>query len=133
MSARPSFSPLNLIAMKQKVGQADADTIALPLLAHLDGAKRGRGSVGCHQFLTLHLIIAVAIASQIGARKFYDQGVAAYAALEKSAARPTKELDLTTGEYKVIRAAFASYLCALPQLEIATMYKASQHAARVMA
>lgn len=127
------LNPLDLIAFKQKVGLADAETIALPLLIHFDGAHRGHGSVDCHQFLTLHLIIASAIASKTGLRQFHNDTLAAYQALVKAAERPTKELDLTTDEYRLMRKAFTTYLRVLPGIEIATMLFAAKHAADVMA
>lgn len=34
------MNPLDLIARKQRVGQADAELIMLPVMAYLDAAKR---------------------------------------------------------------------------------------------
>ena len=126
-------SPLIVLASKQLVGDGDADQIALPLLIYFDGAKRGRGSVAAHRFLTTHLIIASAIATGTGLKAMHDQVIAAYAALTTAAERPTSELDLTTGEYKTIRTAIASYLHVLPQIEVGLMMFATGHAAKVLA
>lgn len=126
-------SPLTMLAAKQLVGHGDADQIALPLLIHFDGAKRGRGSVGCHRFLTTHLIIASAIATGTGLKAMHAQVVAGYDALTEAAERPTKELDLTTGEYATIRKAIASYLRVLPQIKIGLMMFATLHAEKVLA
>ena len=127
------ISPLVVLAAKQLVGEDDANQIALPLLIHFDGAKRGRGSVAAHRFLTTHLIIASAIATGTGLKAMHAQVITAYAALTAAAERPTKELDLTTGEYKKIRIAIASYLRVLPQIEVGLMMFATGHAAQVLA
>lgn len=131
-AAVATLNPLDILAMKKTVGPADADLIALPLLIHFDAARRDHGSVASSDFLTFHLIIAVAIASKLGARKFYDQSVAAYNALCTASARPTQDLGLTTGEYKTIKAAICTYLRALPNVELALMCFASMHAKKVL-
>lgn len=115
------MNPIELIARKQKVGKEDADGIGLQLMIHLDAAKRAQCTHSGANFLTRHLIIASYIAAKARSRKFHDQVVKAYSALEKASARPTKLLDLTTGEYKAIALAFKTYLCSLPACEVGTM------------
>ena len=118
------FAPdqFDILARKQKVGQADADTVALQLYMHLDAAKRGQGTNHAANQLATHLIAASYIAQQTKSRAFHTQITAAYNALKKASDRPTQLLDLTTGEYKQIRAAFNTYLKALPNVQLGTMH-----------
>lgn len=115
------FDQFEILARKQKVGQADADAIALQMYMHLDAAKRGQGSNHAANQLATHLIAASYIAQQTKSRAFHAQITAAYTALKKASDRPTLLLDLTTGEYKQIRAAFNTYLSAMPEMEIGTL------------
>ncbi len=119
-----AFSPLEILVRKQKVGKADADAVALQMYMHLDAAKRGQGSNHAANQLATHLIAASYIAQQTKSRAFHAQITAAYAALKKASERETKLLDLTTGEYKQIRAAFNTYLTALPTVELGIMHDA---------
>lgn len=52
------LNPLVLLECKQKVGADQAAEIELPLLVHLDCAKRGQGTNAGVNFLTTHLIAA---------------------------------------------------------------------------
>ena len=126
------MNPLNLLARKQKVGQADAELIMMPVMAYLDAAKRSACENQGADFLTKHLIIASYIASKLKSRRFHDQVTAAYAALKKASERDTKLLDLTTGEHKAITAALKTYLCALANVEVGTMNDACLVAAKAM-
>lgn len=126
------INPMFLIAEKQRVGQEDANSIALTVLVWLDAAKRGKCTApGCNH-LTIHLIIASYIASKLKSRRFHDQVTAAYAALKKASDRETRLLDLTTGEHKAIAAAIKTYLCALANVEVGTMNDACLVAAKAM-
>jgi hypothetical protein len=129
---KPNINPLILVAAKQKVGEEDANEMALPVLVHFDAAKRGQCTAAGANHLTLHLICAAYIAAQTKSKTFYDCVQRAYAALMKAADRPTKLLDLTTGEYASMRAAISMYIRALPKVEVWLMNEASKHAARVM-
>lgn len=128
-----NINPLTLIACKQKVGQNDTDQIALPILIHLDCAKRGQCTAPGVNFLTTHLIIASYIAARTKSKLFHDTVTKGYAALKKAADRPTKLLDLTTTEYTAIRTAVSQYLRAMPNVEVGVMSEACRVAARMMA
>lgn len=127
------INPLALVAAKQKVGEDDANEIALPVLVHLDAAKRGQGTAAGFNHLVLHVIIAAHVAAGTKSRTFYDCATRAYAALLKAGERKTKLLDLTTGEYASLRAAISMYLRALPNLEVGRLNQACEHGARIMA
>lgn len=126
-------NPLTLFACKQKVGKEDADKIALPVLIHLDCAKRGQCTNAGTNFLTTHLIIASYIAARTKSKLFHDTVTGAYAALGRAAARPTVLLDLTTSEYRSIRTAISWYLRAIPNVEVGVMAEACAAAERMMA
>lgn len=129
---KANINPLVLVAAKQKVGQEDADLIALPVLAWFDAAKRGQcTATGCNH-LTTHLIIATAIAARTKSKIFYDICREGYDALMKAAARPTKLLDLTTTEYQKIRKALGWYIRSLPQCEVHHLNMACKHAEKIM-
>lgn len=129
---KANINPLLLVAVKQKVGQEDADDIALPLLVHFDAAKRGQCTAAGANHMTMSLIVAAYIAARTKSKTFYDCVQRAYAALEKASARPTKLLDLTTSEYASLRAAFSMYIRAMPNVEVWLMNEASKHAAKAM-
>lgn len=129
---KPNINPLILVAAKQKVGKEDADLMALPVLVHFDAAKRGQCTAAGANHLTMHLIVAAYIAAQTKSKAFYDCVQRAYGALMSAAERPTTALDLTTGEYKTMRAAIALYVRALPNVEVWLMNEASKHAVGVM-
>jgi hypothetical protein len=121
-----------LVAAKQRVGQEDADLIALPLLAWLDAAKRGQCTgTGCNH-LTTHLIIASYLAARTKSKAFHTLVTRAYDQLRKAAERPTHLLDLTTGEYQSLRLAFSWYLRALPQIEVGMLNEACTAAHKMM-
>lgn len=129
---KANINPLILVACKQKVGEEDASQIALPVLIHLDAAKRGQCTgAGCN-FLTSHLIMASYIAAATKSKAFHDAVTKAYAMLEKAAARPTSLLDLTTTEYQAIRTAISWYLRSLPRLEVGVLNQACQASAKMM-
>lgn len=133
MKVTRKLSPLTLIACKQKVGASDAAQIELPVLIHLDCAKRGQCTNPGANFLTTHLIIASYIAMRTRSKHFHDLVTRGYQALMKASARPTERLDLTTGEYKAVRDALATYLRALPIVEVGVMAEACAAAEKMMA
>ncbi|NHZ94574.1 hypothetical protein [Massilia sp. CCM 8734] len=126
------YNPLDIFARKQKVGADDTRLIAMPAMIHLDAAKRGQCTASGANFLTQHLIIASFIAARTKSKAFHGQVTKAYAALQKASARPTKLLDLTTGEHKAIAAAIKTYLCAMPNVEVGVMNDACKVAERAM-
>lgn len=129
---RDLINPLALVAAKQLVGREDTDLISLPLLLHLDAAKRGRcTAAGCNH-MTSHLLIAAFVASATRSKQFHECVDRAYQALMKAAARPTDTLDLTTSEYSALRAAFSLYLWALPNVEVGVLSRACRHSASIM-
>jgi hypothetical protein len=128
---KAKINPLLLVAAKQRVGQDDADQIALPVLAWFDAAKRGRcTNVGCNH-LTTHLIIATYIAARTKSKAFHDACIKAYNMLHKAAGRPG-DLALTTPEYSALRVAFGWYLRGLPQCDVGTLNLACKEAERIM-
>lgn len=132
MTKQLTINPLDLIAFKQRVGQEDADLIALPVLAWFDAAKRGQcTATGCNH-LTTHLIIASYLAARTKSKKFHDIVTAGYAALAKAAARPTELLDLTTKEYATLRLAIGWYVRALPLVEVSALNEACKVAEKAM-
>lgn len=129
---KPMLSPLDVLVAHQKVGQADADSIALPLLIHLDIAHRGKGDANCANFLTKHLIIALTLGSKAGNRAFYDMAGAAYDALRKACSRPTDTLSFTTGEYQAVKTLVAAYLRIIPGVTVLAMNHACANAQRIL-
>lgn len=129
---RDLINPLALVACKQRVGDEDANDIALPVLIHFDAAKRGQCTAAGCNFLTSHLIIAAFLASATRSKAFHECVDRAYQALMKAASRPTDTLDLTTSEYSALRAAFSLYLRALPSVEVGVLSRACAHSAKVM-
>ncbi len=123
-----AINPLEVIAGKQKVGGEQADAIALVVLISLDAAKRGAAPAVLANTLTEHLLMAVTIFSRAGNKPLYNCAAKAWMALCKACARPTKLLDLTTGEYAAIRVAVAYYLRALPNLQMCVLAYAASHA-----
>lgn len=129
---RDVINPLLLVVAKQPVGQDDADTIALPVLAHFDAAKRGQCTAAGFNHLALHLLVAAHIAASTKSKQFYDTVNRAYQMLMKAGERPTELLSLSTTEYISIRAAFSIYIRALPKVDIGRMTAACKHAETVM-
>lgn len=117
-----------VFAAKAKIKREDADEIALRVLIALDSAKRARCSPGLANFLTMHLIMAMAIGSQMRNQSFYELCRKAYAQLFKASQRDTVDLDLTTGEYTVIRRAVGYYVNHLPHVELGLLNFAADHA-----
>lgn len=121
-----------LIASKQRVGLDDTAAAELPVLLHLDAAKRGQCNGAGHQFLTHHLIAAICVAKMMKCAPMVALVEKGYAALHKASARPTQLLDLTTTEYQAIRKALIAYFRAMPGLEIGVMVEAQETATQIM-
>lgn len=131
--AKPVISPLMVMAAHQKVGQDDTDMMALPVLIHLDIAKRGQADATCANFLTKHILVALSLGSKSGNRAFYDLAGRAYDALAKAAARPDEFLRLTTGEYQALRSMVSAYLRVLPTVTVGMLNLACANAERILA
>lgn len=127
-----SNSPLKLIAAKQKIERSDADEIALRVLIALDAAKRSRGCPSLANFLTKHLIMAIAIGSQMRNQTFSNLAMNAYEALYKASMRNTIDLDLTTKEYESIKRAIALYVNHLPNVSRGMFDFAALHAQKTL-
>lgn len=132
MGGEVMINPLDIIARKQLVGREEAALIELPVLIHFDAAKRGRCTNAGANFLTTHLIIASFIAARTRSKRFHEQVTKAYAMLTKASERPTKALELTTTEYAAIKIAIASYMRALPSVEVGIMSDACKVAEKAM-
>jgi hypothetical protein len=121
-------NPFDLIAVKQRIDPEIVDQVALAVLLALDAAHRSAAPAPVANTLTEHLLTSVAIWSQMGNKPLYGAGVEAWQALSKACARPTALLDLTTGEYAVIRRAISYYVRALPKLELGVLTRAQDKA-----
>lgn len=121
-----------VIAAKGKLLPADVAELSLRVLISLDTAKRAACPPALANFMTMHLIMAVAIGSQMRNKTFFDMAMKAYDALFKASQRPTPLLDLTTGEYAAIRRAIKYYLGHLPHVELGLFNFAAQHAVNVL-
>lgn len=124
--------PMLLITCKQRVGQEDADAIALPLLCWFDAAKRGECLAVGVNHMTTHLIIASYIAAKTKSKRYHEIVTHAYAMLGKAADRPTLRLDLTTAEYAALRKAFSWYLRSLPTVSVGLLNAACKTAEKMM-
>lgn len=129
---RPS-SALDLIALKQRVGQADTDKIALSVLLHLDSVTRGHGSVVCANYLTKHLIMALDIGQTSRNRAFYETAGAGFEALARACKRKSALLSFTTGEYKAVRSAIAAYLRIFSDARLGVLVHASLASEKMLA
>lgn len=130
--AKPVLNPLAVMAAHQKVGQADTDMIALPVLVHLDMAKRGQADANCANFLTKHILIALSLGSKCGNRAFYDLAGKAWDQLAKAAARPDELLRLTTGEYQALRRMISAYLRIMPTVSVGALNVACANADKIL-
>jgi hypothetical protein len=115
------IDPIAMLTAHQKVGQEDADKIALPLLMHFDAAHRGQGSEVSADMLTYHVICAQVLAAKSGNRPVYDMTVEAWNALVTACSRPVNVLSFTTREYQAIKALMAVYLRMLPEVKLGMM------------
>lgn len=121
MKHRQAINPMLVLAAHQKVGNADAAEIQLPVLIHFDAAKRGLGTEHSANFLTKHLVISLLLGSKSGNRAFYDLTGKAYDAMHKACARQTEYLAFTTGEYQALRTWLGAYFRAMPGVSVGMM------------
>lgn len=127
------MNPFELIALKQKVGKEYADEVTLFVLCHFDAAKRGQlGGIG-YNFISRHLVQAYFIMAKLKDKERMRIMEEAGNAWRKAGDRPTKLLDLTTGEYHLLRGALALYFKTLPKIEVGTYRQACNVADKVMA
>lgn len=129
---KANINPLALIACKQKVGEEDSSSIALPVLCWLDAAKRGQCTNTGLNHLTTHVIIASYIAARTKSKLFHDACTVAFDMLRKAALRPGELVALTTTEYTAIRKAFGWYVRSLPNCEVLTLNRACAEAEKIM-
>lgn len=126
------FSPLDVLVGNQKVGQEDADAIALPVLIHFDMAHRGKADTNCVNYLTQHILIAITIGSKSGNKAFHGMATDAYNALYRACGRPGELVSLTTGEYQAMRRMFAAYVRILPTATVKLLNFACGNAKRIL-
>lgn len=127
-----NFNPLALIAMKQKIGIADANTIALPILIYLDAAHRGKANIEAENSLVRLVVMTQVIGSMAKNRAFYDVALRAGVAMMSACGRQAALLSFTTGEYRAVRAMIAAYLRILPTMEISLLTRASVRSAEIV-
>lgn len=118
----------DLIAVKQRIEPEIVDQVVMAVLLALDAAHRRAAPPAVANTLMEHLLTSAAVWSQMGNKPLYLAAVKAWEALTKAFARPTALLDLTTGEYAVIRKAISYYVRALPKLEIGVLTRAQDKA-----
>lgn len=121
-----------VFAAKAKIKQEDVNEISLRLLIAFDAAKRSRCPPSLANFLTKHLIMAIAIGSQMRNQTFSELCKKAYAELYKACMRDTVDLDLTTKEYQTIRRAIVLYVNHLPKVELGLLDFAAAHAEKAL-
>lgn len=126
------MNPLDLIALKHRVGHEHADQQALPILIYFDAAARGQGNATAENALVRLVVIAQCIGSKSGNRAFYDTACAAGAALFSAAGRGRELLAFTTGEHKAMRKMVNAYLRVLPTLEVAMLVVCCQRADEII-
>ena len=118
----------DLIAVKQRISEEDVFMIRMAVMTALDGAKRRAATGRMANTLSLHLLTACGIWSQMGNKPLYDEGARAWRAHSNALQRPTDLLDLTTGEYAAIKLAIRHYVLALPKLEVGVFNRAQAKA-----
>lgn len=124
---------MQLIAMKQRVGRAKADEMALPTLIFLDSAARGKANIAHENSLVKLVVINQVIGSKSGNRAFYDIAIKAGQAMLKACSRQAELLSFTTGEYQAVRKMVVSYLRILPTLEVSMLAFACTQAEAIIA
>lgn len=109
---------LLVFAAKKPVPQEIVDKYIWDLMIAIDAAKLGRATNRMCNVMQMHLTAGCTIWAKQKNRKKYEECKLGWNALLKAANRPTDTLDLTTGEYKQIRAAISNYVLALPKMEV---------------
>lgn len=113
-----TFTPIELLVAKQRVGNVETERHALPVLLYLDAAHRGQGCIAAENALVRLTLIVQVLGSKSGNRALYDIGCKAGQALFTAAGRGAELLAFTTGEYQAMRKLVNSYLRVLPGLQI---------------
>lgn len=126
------MNPFELIARKQLVGAEDTSQIELIVLLHFDAAKRGQCTNPGYNFISRHLIMANYLAVRLKSKSFQTITNCAGEAWRKAGERPTAALDLTTKEYRAVRAALGVYFRHLPRVEVGMYMEANKVAERLM-
>lgn len=132
MKRKPMINPLALLGAHQKVGNEDADKIALPVLIHLDAAHRGQGNAATADFLLFHAVSAQVLSSTAGNHAIYRMSCEALKSIAKACSRPTNTLSFTTGEYQDVRKLLSAYLRVLPTATVLATSHAAQRAVELM-
>lgn len=112
------FAALNLLAAKQKIGDANRDEIELPVRLHLEVLRRGQANPEGENFIVFNVTTALLVANAINNRALYDLGAAAYGALARGSLRDSDVISLTTAEFKAVRLLVNRYFSIMPILEI---------------
>lgn len=113
-----TFTPIELMVAKQRIGDEEANRHALPVLLYLDAAHRGQGCIAAENALVRLVLIVQVLGSKSGNRALYDIGCKGGQALFTAAGRGAELLAFTTGEYQAMRKPVNSYLRVLPGLQI---------------
>lgn len=126
------MTPLLILISKQPVSADAADSIELPILIHFDAARRGRCSAYGYNRIAEHLVMAYYLAVRLKSPSFKLIAEHAGDAWRSAGARPTGQLDLSTREYRAVRAALGVYFRHLPYVEIGMYREAYEMAISIM-
>lgn len=118
------MTPFDLIALKQKVGAEYAAGVELWVLVYFDAAHRRALPVHGYNFISYHLTMAQYIFARLKSAQYLTLVQQAGMAWQRAGARPTAHADLTTDEYKAMRAGLRAYFRALPRIEAGTYRQA---------
>lgn len=106
------------LAYNAKLEPDSVKEVQLILLIMLDAAKRGRATASMANTLTDHIAACQVHWARRGNRALYERALEAWRALCKACMRPTQYLDLTTSEYRAIRATLLLYLNQLENMKV---------------
>jgi hypothetical protein len=106
---------------REKVGRKDAEDLELRAYLCLDAAKRSRCPMEAYHYLATVITMAAYIGRRCGIPELEGDAIEAGLALNRAGLRPTRLLDLTTGEYKSIRPVLRRYFAVLPDLELGVL------------
>lgn len=128
-----TFTPIEMLVAKQRIGSEEADQHALPVLLYLDAAHRGQGCIAAENALVRLVLIVQVLGSKSGNRALYEISVKAAQSLFTAAGRGQELLAFTTGEYKAMRKLVSAYLRVLPGLQIIMLAFACNRADELIA
>lgn len=131
MALRGPATGLELLALKDRVGERRAKPVLLPVFIHLDACHRGQGTTNAANQITKCLVMTMVLSSLINKRDLYDIGALAYTMLDRACRRPDP-VAFTTTEYKSIREAIAVFAKVLPKIQLKDMIGAHQHVIKVL-